>query len=652
LGGFSVDVKGEAITVGKIVFNVMAAGDQVSNITNVVLVDGNGSVLAGPVDGVNTTIPAGTLTFTSTITFPVGITKIMLKGKLGTSFTANDTVQASTTPSTDWTTVKGVVTGNSITPQPTSAITSSLMTVKTGALSISVSSQPTARNMIAGAQGFEFARYVLDATQSGENVRVTNLPLLLTAPSSAARAHLTNCQLYNGSTSVTTGSNAKNPSSSLAASADETFTFDGSGIIVPKNSSVTLSLRCNVSTSASGAYSWGLTNNATTYTAASGVESGQTVNETMTASAGQTMTATASGTYTVSADTSNAYTFRAVRAGTTGVPLAAFKFTAGTNEDIILKAIALQLGNTASNSPADLVGEKVTLWDGTTQVGIAQFGGANPDNATSTLSVPVEIKAGETKTIVVKGDLSIQNATEGTPGAFLAITYDGNANGMTNGNYAVGKDSGVNITPSTTSDITTAGVRIFRNVPTLAVVSTGGSNLAAGVDFYKFSVSNPDPNRDLVVKKFTFSVSTTGGAFTNFRLVDNFGNQASTTDAQAPTGTLQIFFSPTATAAIIPAGTTKTFGLRANSIVDTPSTAETITVALKTDTSFTAAGNYLMNTVSGLSSDNMIWSPFSTTTPEATAASENNLDWYNGYGIPGFPSAGTNMDPQTFTRPA
>lgn len=655
LGGFSVDVRGEGVTVARMVFNVMATGNEVSDITNVVLVDQNGSVLAGPVDGVDTTDPAGTLTFTNTVTFPTGITKVMLKGKLGTDFVSNDTVQASTTPSSGWTTVKGLTTGNSLTPSPSSAITSSLMTVKAGALAISVSSQPSARNVIAGSQSFEFARYVLDATQSGEDVRLTSLPLLLTAPDAASRAHLTGCQLFNGSTAITTGSNVKNPSSSLAASADETYTFDGTGIVIPKNSSVTLSLKCNVSTSASGTYRWGLTDNSSTYSGATGVESGQTVSETMTASAGQAMAAASSGTYTVAVDSSNSYAYRAVRAGTTGVALAAFKFTAGTNEDVSLRAVALQLANTASNSPADLVGERVTLWNGSTQVGVAQFGGANSDNATSTLSSPVTITKGETVTIVVKGDLSIHNASEGTPGAFLSVTYDGDANGLANGNYAVGVDSGSNISPSTTSDITTNGVRIFRNVPTLAAVSTGGS-LSAGVDFYKVSVTNPDPTRDLIVKKLTFSVATTGGAFSDFRLVDNFGNSATASAVQSAgaTGsqTVTFSFAQTASAAIIPAGSTKTFGLRAATIVDTASTAESITVYLKTDTSYTAAGAYLMNTVSGLSASNMIWSPFSTTSPESSAASEANLDWYNGYGIPGFPNAGTDMDAQTFTRPA
>ncbi|MBI4093291.1 MAG: peptidoglycan-binding protein, partial [Candidatus Kerfeldbacteria bacterium] len=126
MGGFSVDVKGEPISVGNIVFRVLAAentGNDVSaaDMTNISVVKEDGTVLAGPKD-LTGTIQTGLLTFTDTITFPVGITNIKLVGKLGTDFANNDTVSASTTPSSNWTTITGQVTGNSITAGPTSAV--------------------------------------------------------------------------------------------------------------------------------------------------------------------------------------------------------------------------------------------------------------------------------------------------------------------------------------------------------------------------------------------------------------------------------------------------------------------------------------------------------------------------------------------------
>src|SRR3989344_9598604 len=94
------------------------------------------------------------------------------------------------------------------------------------------------------------------------------------------------------------------------------------------------------------------------------------------------MTAASGGAYTVTADTGTAYNYRVVRAGTADVPLAAFRFEADLTEELKVKQIALQLGNVASNSPADLENRRITLWVGSTQVGEAQFG-ADADYATS-----------------------------------------------------------------------------------------------------------------------------------------------------------------------------------------------------------------------------------------------------------------------------
>ncbi len=662
LGGFSVDVRGEQVTVSSMVFNVTAIGGQVANITNMTLVDGKGAVLAGPVDGSGAAV-SGTVTFTSSVTFPIGITKMTLRGKLSTAFITNNTVAASTTPSTQWTNVRGLTTGNTITAAPATAVTGSTMTVKAGSLAITVSTQPVAQTVIAGANQFEFARYILDAGQSGEDVRVTTLPVLVARTGATAANHLTSCQLYDGSASVTTGSNLIN----VSVVGDQTFTFDKSGLIISKGMAKTISLKCNLSTAASsGTVNWGLTDNSATYTGASGITSGQTITETMTASAGQTMTAAVSGSYTVAVDTSSAYNYRAVRAGTSAV-LAGLKFTAGITEDVTLRQIALVLGNTASNSPADLVGQKVTIWDGATRVGEAQFGvGANPDNATSTLSTPVTIVKGETKSLQVRADLINHDANtnaastpgSGGYGAFLAVNYDGNNNGL-NGNYATGASSGVTIN-GTSASVSTNGVRVFRNVPQFEMISNGGT-LAAGADLLKFKVVNPDATRDLVLKKVSFTVATTGSAVTAFRLKGD-GVAAAAAGVNAPLGSLDITFDAASNAKVVPAGTSKTYVLSADTLTviqGSPAT-DYLSLTLLSDQAYPSLANLMGNAAAVeaavTTANNVIWSPFSTTTPEATAASESNLDWTNGFGIPFKDKDGTLLPPgqdfsvQTWSR--
>ncbi|MDO8443021.1 MAG: peptidoglycan-binding protein [bacterium] len=659
LGGWSVDVKGEAVSVSSLKITITPNGDTLAHITQISLVDASGKKIAGPIDGTGTTVGAqGIITFTDTMTFPIGVTNLTLKGKLSTDFVSNDYVYASTTPS-GWT-ITGQTTGNTITATPASALTSSQMTVKAASLNVSVSSQPTARNVIAGTTKYEFARYILDGTSSGEDVRVTSLPLSVGTTGTIGNA--TNCQLYNGTaagaTSLTTGSNVKNPT---AVSSSTQMIFDGTGIIVSKGTTKTLSLRCDMAANAaaSGIFFWGIDSAVDgangSFAAATGLTSGQSLgtSATFTDATGQYMTVSAGGTYTVATDSSVLYT--AYRAGTTAT-LGTLRFTASTDENLTLKQIALALGNSsASSSQADLVDEQVTLWNGNTQVGSAQFGGASPRNATSTLSTAVVISAGESVNITVKGSLTAQNAVQGTPGAFLQVLYDGDNNGL-NGNYAMGATT----VSGTSADQTLAGGRIFRNVPSFAVTSTSGGTFSANADLYTFRVTNPDASRDLVLKKLSFSIATSGTAakFASFILYGAGVAANSAVDArdlttadtalgQANTfDTVEIRFDATAStteASKIAAASSKDYALRVTSYT-AGTVTDAIDLALLADTSHpscvsrmcTAFGIDALLTAS--SSNNIVWSPFSTTTPVVTPATENNLDWTNGYGLPGFTS--------------
>ncbi len=631
LGGFTTDIKGEPISVQSMVFTVSTSSvaSSYGYLTGVTLVDSNGAVVAGPVDLSGT---GGTITFTDSVTFPVGVKTYTIKGKVPSTILSGTVYTLSSTPSSGWTSVTGQTTGNTITLS-NGAFTMNAMTVKTAALAISVSTQPSARSVIAGVQGFEFARYVLDAGQSGEDVKLSNFKALL-ALGTITASQLSNCNLYDGSTNLTDGT------SITLATGDNNFTFNNGGFIVPKGTSKTISMKCNLSTGAtSGTVTWGLTDNSASYTSATGYPSNLTVTETMTAAAGQAMTATTGGSYTVTSD--SALLYKVAQAGSTNVELARFRFTAGSAEAIDLSQIALVLGNVASNSPADLINTRVTLWNGATQIGTAQFGGANADHATSTLTSVVRILAGDSAIITVKGDLTAHSANEGTPGAFLTVNYNGDNSGN-DGNYAMGADSQSKIAGSTTGAVSSNGLRIFRTVPTVAVTSNGGT-LVAGGDLYKFTVTNPN-SRDVVFQKFSFSIATSGSAAINaFTLYGNevaFNNATSTSASET---VLEILGTGTSQAQIVPANSTKTYVLRASTVTNPSTTVvDSVTLALLADTSYPSLAA-LMGTVSSVeagsaNTDNIIWSPFSTTSPEATAATQSNLDWTNGYGLPGFPS--------------
>ncbi len=681
LGSFTVDVKGEAISVGRLSFNVSLGSntaDDIDDITNITLVDSNGSVIAGPVDGSatdarTTGIAEGGFVFTDTVTFPVGQRTYFLKGKIGTDIDNNTTITASTTPSTDFTTVRGLTTGKTITPAPASTLTFSAMTLKSGSLSVSNLSQPAAQTVIAGGKQIEFARYSLDATASGEDIRVTTIPLDYSTNGTAS--DVTNCQLRDGGktgTSLTTGSNTKNPT---AVSSTTTFTFDGSGLIVPKGSSKTLSLTCDLKSGTTSAYYWGIAETASngSWTGATGLASAQTIDEVFTRGIGLAMTASSGGSYTVTADSSSAYNYRAVKAGTLNVPLAAFKFEADLTEELMLQKIALQLGNVASNSPADLENRKVTLWVDGVQVGEAQFG-SGTDYATSSTLTNIKLGKGPSgvKTVVVKGDLrthdantnSSSTADNGGYGAFLAVTYDGNNVGI-NGNYATGVDSGANISGYAT-DVTTNGVRIFKNVPTITVTNLGANTLVTGDPVYKFTVTNPDATSDLMLYKVSFAVSTSGptglrvmsfelrggGVLANATAVNAIDVETAGTDLDG----IEIVFDAASEARRVPAGGSKEYVLSAT-VSGMAAGTNSLNVKLLNDTSYPYLAT-LMGKATGIdltenagttgyssSTNNIIWSPFSTTSPTTAASAEANLDWTNSYGVPIYDKNGSLITP-------
>jgi len=691
LGAFVVDVKGEAISVGRMGFdvNMLLSGaqssDDVDDITNITLVDQNGSVVAGPVDGTAADSSyttgngaTGSFVFTDTVTFPVGANTYYLKGKIGTDVDNNTTIQASTTPSADFATVRGLTTGKTIIPAPSSFLAFSIMTLKSGALTVSNLGQPAAQTIIAGGKGVEFARYSLDASASGEDVRVTTLPLDYSTNGTAT--DLTNCQLRDGTktgTSLTTGSNTKNPT---AVSSTTTFTFDGTGLLITKGTTKTLSLTCDLKTGTSGStYQWGLVATASNggWTGATGLASAQTIIETFNAGAGNVMTASSGGSYTVTADSSSAYNYRAVKAGTLNVPLAAFKFEADLTEELIIKRIALQLGNVASNSPQDLEGRKLTLWVDGGLVGTAEVA-VGGDYATSTLTTPFKLGKGPSgvKTVVVKGDLANHDANtnptsvagNGGYGAFLAVTYDGNNVG-TEGNYATGVDSGANV-PGYTTDVTSNGVRIFKNVPTITVTNLGANTLVTGDPVYKFTVTNPDASSDMMLYKVSFGISTSGastlqvksfelrgaGVLANATAVNALDVETAGVDLDA----VEIVFDAGTEARRVPAGSSKEYSLSAT-VSGMGSGTNSLNVKLLPDTAYpslaflmgkathaTAGAVNITTVTSGnfsSSTNNFIWSPFSTTSPVTTAASQENLDWTNSYGIPIYDKNGSLIAP-------
>ena len=644
LGGFTTDIKGEPMSIQSMAFTIATSGAWTSSsgITNITIVDQNGAVVAGPIDEATTCTSGCTITFTDTVTLPVGVRTYTLKGKIPTGAPNGATVVVSATPSSGWTSVTGQTTGNTIT-LTNGAFSMNTMTVKAAALTISVASTPSAQSIVTGGTTL-FTNLQFDASQSGEDVRFGQIPLAFDQGNNAtagAPSKLTSCQLFDGTTALNTGSNVVNPSTTATTTSplSTSFTLD-SQFTVPKGTVKTLALKCNVATGADSAsvFQWGLTNG--TAMTVTGVTSGADVSESLTTANGPLMTV-ATGSFTASINTpTSSYTI--VPAGITGVEIGSFKFIA-SNEDVNLTKVGLVL---STSTPSDLNLGVVGLYNASgTLLGTATFTG-NSTTATSTLNSPLLLTKGSEIVLKIKADLAmIGNDQPGTEGRLIKIDVtNAEGTGVSSGGtlQVGGVTAGVN------------GVRMFKSIPTLSQDTLSTSGVADG-KLMRFKVK-ADAKGPVGLYNFNFTIATSVASVTNVELYafsdssyssavsTNLGSGLFDATNGASNGSLlasnpTIDFVSDTTALQVGAGETVYFELRAT--VSGVATGASVTTTLNGDAAYIDAshlGAYFVSTTTGAVADtnnDFIWSGNATTT-----AVFNANDWANGYGVPGLPAGG------------
>jgi hypothetical protein len=627
LGGFTTNFVGEPVSVQSLVFHFnWSSGAASSNLlTNVSLVDENGAVVSGPVDGSDTGGTSQKVTFNDTVTFPTGMHTYSLKGKVPSTVANNVTIQASTTPSSDWSNITGQTSGNSIALTGNGLFSMSTMTVKGAKLSINLSTTPASSNIVSGGI-VEFADVQLDATQSGENVRISSI---LLTPSAATG--LSSCQLWNGSTAVNTGSNVP---TTYTAATSKTFTFDNS-LEVPKGSQVTLALKCYVSSAASGGYHWDIVSGDWTSVTATGKDSGNTLTPangglTVTSATGGTMTVGSAGTLAVAlAPDVKSYSLAAN--GTSAAELGKLRFTA-TNEDINLTKVGLILSNSsASSTPSDVT--SLTLWDGATQVGTVTFSGTNRTATSSTIS-GVTIPNGGYKDITIKGNLATLTTNAGVgnnakPGALVQVNYNAADTTGTQGT-GVSSNSTINAPTTSASNTAVAGVRVFKSWPIISTAPTSG-NLQNGTWPLITVTVQANQTGDVTLYKLSFAVATTSASLTAPTFSGPNGSVGTVAFNAAGTELTATFDSASNTGdKYIASNASKTFTIGATVAGITASTAAVASFSLEADTAYPSLAT-LMDQAANISGGKTIWSPNSTTTPAAITTN----DWTNGYGLPG-----------------
>lgn len=660
LGAFDFVVQGEAVNVTSIVLTLDMTGATASStdFTNITLTKADGTVIAGPVSGVDTSTsnPDGTATFSGTVTFPVGTTQVLVKANMSNDPAADATVVASLAASSV-SGITGATTGNTITAVPTAAVYANTMTVKAGSLIVSVSGTPVAQTVIRGITGFTFANYIFDASASGEDVKVTTIALYddVTNDGGAPNiADLTSMQLWDGSTALNTGSNV----TSLSGTADASFTFTlDNALVIPKGTQKTVALKGNISGSATvnSSHSWGLA--ASAAITATGVSTTLDIGETVNNAAGSKMTIASAGQYSVALDSSSP-TGKLMAANTTGNILTVLKFAA-TSEQINVTKIRLSL-TSASSTANDL--SNVYIYDGSTLLGSGVLGIGNATGATAnasttfTLTTPLQIPVNGEKIVTIKGDIApiYTSNTVATAGHQLAVNYYGSTDASEN--VGTGMSSGQQIAGYSATTEQPVSI-IYRSVPTVSKIDLSSTKLTNGtVDLLKFRVA-ADAKGDIDLYKFTFRIATSVATATYLTVVDVTGGVETTLYASGTAAILPysdgssdldvvLMASPgtpggTATPRTVSAGSYRDFVVRAT--VTGATTNAVITTQLQGDAAYNSASGTYMATASavdGWTNDDFIWSDWSKASHAIGTA-----DWTNGYLVSGLPSS--NLVPQT-----
>jgi len=631
LGAFTTNLLGEALEVDGITFGIDTSGISATNLTNVTLVNENGSVVAGPVDGATGGGNDGKVAFTDLIEFPTGSHTYTLRGKVGTNFSDGDTIKATTTvSSTYWTDPEGVDTGDAYT-LPGNTVTMNTMTVKAGSLNVSVGSTPAAQSIVAGAQDYTFTNYIFDATGSGEDVRFSSLPLRAHGTGMSISTDISGCQLWDGSTALNRGGNVIN-GGSINSGSDTTFTFNDT-FTVPKGTTKTVAMKCDVASGASGTFSWGIQGSPSI--SVTGVQSGQDIGESVSSSNGQTMTIGSSGTVTVSIDNSDPSEqwYVAGSEATVGV----FDFLT-TNEGFEVTDLELQLDN-ASSSASDIA--EIALFDGATELLRKTSPAFTSNNEHFNIS-GFNVGKDDDKNLTVKVKFgNIGPSSAGASGSLVRFSTTTNASN----NEARGLESGTTVTLDDSAVATTTGARYFRSLPTIAASGSDSGSLSDGSSrtLGQFTITADSAGR-VLVDQMSFEVATTGAVTVDtirVKQVDgsNAGKYLNASGGAAPDGNNQVSINvdttPYGTSFVtVPAGDTITFAVEGD--ISGTTGNDSVSTKMLEDTSYPSLSS-LMAQAGDLSSENFVWSPRSTTSSVSTN------DWTNSYRVPGLEFSDLNL---------
>ncbi|MBU1255516.1 hypothetical protein KKH35_01445 [Patescibacteria group bacterium] len=687
LGKFKFVAKGEEVKITSIGWNTeitigTTASATTSDITNLTVYNEAGNAIAGPMDptydlaGSVGTKSRGAATTTDTIIVPVGESIYTVKADLSADFTANDTIQMSILPGN--VTARGMTTDNSITPTPSTDVSSTALTVKAAALTVTVTSDPAAQTIIGGVSNFTFANYMFDATDSGADIKVTQVLVTVHTDATTYPALISDIDLFDGDTELTWSSYSEHSDWNSTANneATTTITLNTNALVISAGTTKIIKVKADLGTGVtSGDISLGL--------APDGVvavdDEGNTVTETVTPSHGQSMTIAAGGTLNLSALTDPASGL--VTGGSQGVSIGQFTLQA-KYEDINVNYLGLTIaaGDGSGIDGDDDEISSISLYED----GVATALGTVytvATTATITPSSTLTIPAGTTKNYTLKANFSaINDTTPATSGSGIRVKVSNlDATGVSAGSSS--------ITVAGT-DTNFSSFSAFKSIPTVTKLAFSGDDVITSngvVSLYKFSVTANSAG-PISLYKFTFGISTTTVSLVNTAtdvedttgyyvymsdLEGSLGNivsqgtaaadgwqadmNASEAGSTANETLLETWFdvnndmSGTGTEQIIiNAGNTKYFTLRGTvkSGHDGTVNNESISTVFAGDATFAATTVKNANGVHALDQNDFIWSDLNADLYTSSTATVTAM-FFNGYRISGLDN--TSSTAQTIT---
>lgn len=673
VGSYKFTVKGEAIDITAITLTVASTVATAASVIEDAtkgwkIVDPAGKVVAGPVDVTNNTLQAR---MTDTWTAPVGDTIYKIVADVATNggFASDDSLTVAFTPSNM--TARGVSTGNTITPTPSSALTSNTRTIKAAAITVTRNSLPATGNIIVGSSQALLGSWNFDATNAGEDIRITSLAI------AASSTNVGSLTLYDGAKALSPINDAPTMTADNRSTGNDsgttTFTLS-EPIIVKKGALKNIDLKGNVlSAGAAGeVVEFGITDSSASVTSY-GATTGNSATVTVTADDGPLLTFSASGALTVTAYNNPDIT--RVKAGSTGNTVFSIKLDA-LHEKLDLDELYIKLADgaasgTGAGAYTDI--SMVYLYDGSTLLASGPLGATDERKFTFTDNILV-VDRNSNKVLTIKADYAVITSTDNQPGSSNADTRLGI--GGRNGIKMTGVDSGQSATETATSVVgaTSSAMILHAAVPVVTLPTTAARNGAASVlangesVLYAFKVkgdSYSSVNRSVMLYSVTFLFTTTAGVdITNLRLEDdrgyNIGHTTTIsrlTDAADTSGSLLQRFFLNANEITgygdqkehveVANAAERTFKLYGT--ISGATSPDTLTVALMGDTASSGLGSTRSpngNTADnftlgyGNKSDFFVWSDDWRNYSGNNSATGQKM-WFNGYRINGMGASKT-----------